>query len=148
MPFPVRNVARKQGVKVFPPCWILLKVSNQPASCRVAEIAWLQEVSVECCILGKQHCWYILNTPQGLSGREDKEDNGEALLQGDSQRRYDTPVGRCFQAVFCPLISWIRFSFNFFSLTRSFLLCPWRSGQRSPFYEGFSPENFSWRPQS
>ena len=35
----------------------------------------------------------------GLSGREDKEDNWEALLQGDLQSRYDTHVAFAFSAL-------------------------------------------------
>ena len=60
-----------------------------------------------------------------LSWREDKEDNWEALLQGDLQRRYDTRVGRCFQTVcvFCALISY-GFVLIFFFLTHSVLLSP------------------------
>ena len=50
------------------------------------------------------HLQRLCTLPE-LSWREDKEDNWEALLQGDLQRRYDTRVGRCFQTVcvFCPL---------------------------------------------
>ena len=56
----------------------------------------------------------------GLSGREDKEDNWEALLQGDLQRRYDTRVGRCFQTVcvFCSSISYGFLLIFFFLTTR------------------------------
>ena len=53
------------------------------------------------------HLQRLCTLPE-LSWREDKEDNWEALLQGDLQRRYDTRVGRCFQTVcvFCPLTDW------------------------------------------
>ena len=39
------------------------------------------------------HLQRLCTLPE-LSWREDKEDNWEALLQGDLQRRYDTRVGR------------------------------------------------------
>ena len=70
------------------------------------------------------HLQRLCTLPE-LLWREDKEDNWEALLQGDLQRRYDTRVGRCFQTVcvFCPLISY-GFVLIFFFLTHSVLLSP------------------------
>ena len=46
---------------IHPVSYFWFKVGNQPASCRVAEVVWLQEVSDECYIPCKQQCCHIFN---------------------------------------------------------------------------------------
>ena len=76
-----------------------------------------------------------LCTLPGLSWREDKEDNWEALLQEDLQRRYDTLVGHCFQTVcvFCPLISY-GFVLIFFFFDTQFPVRPLKIWSKVSFF--------------